>query len=108
LKILIIGATRGIGRCLTDQAVEMGAQVTVLVRDASRFPDPRPNLFVVRGDILDRSSVEETVKSQEAVCIVIGIPPTRKPVHVFSEGTRNVVDAMNKFWFNGTIDLPAT
>jgi putative NADH-flavin reductase len=96
LKILIIGATRGIGRCLTDQAVEMGEQVTVLVRDASQLHDPRPNLFVVRGDILDRSCVEETMKSQEAVCIVIGIPPTRKPVHVFSEGTRNVVDAMNK------------
>ena len=97
MKILIIGATRGIGRCFADQAVEMGEQVTVLVRDVSQFPDPRPNLRVIRGDILDQSSVEEAVRGQEGVCIVIGIPPTRKPVTVFSEGTRNVLDAMKKY-----------
>jgi putative NADH-flavin reductase len=97
MKILIIGATRGIGRCLADQAVETGEQVTVLVRDASRFPDPRPNLRVIRGDVLDQSSVEKAVSGQEVVCIVIGIPPTRKPVTVFSQGSRNVLDAMKKY-----------
>lgn len=96
MKVLIIGATRGIGRCLADQGVEAGEQVTVLVRDPSRFPDPRPNLRVIRGDILDPAAVEESVKGQDAVCIVIGIPPTRKPVNVFSQGARNVLDAMKK------------
>jgi uncharacterized protein YbjT (DUF2867 family) len=66
------------------------------VRDPSQFPDPRANLRVIRGDILDQSSVEEAVKGQEAVCIVIGIPPTRKPVYVFSQGSRNVLDAMKR------------
>jgi len=96
MKIVIIGATRGIGRCLADQAVKAGEEVTVLVRDPSRFPEERPNLRVIRGDILDPSSVEEAVKGQEAVCIVIGIPPTRKPVNVFSQGTGNVLSAMKK------------
>jgi putative NADH-flavin reductase len=94
MKVLIIGAARGIGRCLADQAVEASEQVTVLVRDPSRCSDPRPNLHVIRGDILDPCSVEEAVKGQEAVCIVIGIPPTRKPVNVFSQGARNVLAAM--------------
>jgi putative NADH-flavin reductase len=31
MKILIISATRGVGRYLADQAVEMGEQVTVIV-----------------------------------------------------------------------------
>lgn len=97
MKILIIGATRGIGRYLADQAVETGEQVTVLVRDASRFPDPRPNLCVIHGDILDQAKVEKAVSGQESVCIVIGIPPTRNPVTVFSQGTRNVLDAMKKY-----------
>ena len=100
MKVLIIGATRGIGRCLMDQAVEAGEQVTVLVRDPSRFSGPRPNLRVILGDILDPSSVDEVVKGQEAVCIVIGIPPTRKPVNVFSQGALNVVDAMKKSGVN--------
>jgi uncharacterized protein YbjT (DUF2867 family) len=55
---------------------------------------------VVRGNILDPSSVEEAVKGQEAVCIVIGIPPTRKPVNVFSQGARNVLDVMIKHRVN--------
>lgn len=96
MKLLVIGATRGIGRSLADQAAEAGEDVTVLVRDPSRFPSPRPNRQVIRGDILDPSSVEAAVRGQEAVCIVIGIPPTRKPVTVFSQGTRNVLDAMKK------------
>jgi len=98
--VLIIGVTRGIGRCLADRAVEAGEQVTVLVRDPSRFSHPPPNLRVVRGDILDPSSVEEAVQGQEAVCIVIGIPPTRKPVNVFSQGARNVLDAMKRHRVN--------
>jgi putative NADH-flavin reductase len=100
MKILVIGATRGIGRCLAEQAVEAHDEVTVLVRDPLRIPDRHPNLRVIRGDILDRSSVEQAVKGQEAVCIVVGIPPTRKPVHVFSEGARTVVDAMKIFGVN--------
>lgn len=96
MKLLIIGATRGIGRCLAEQAVEAGEQVTVLVRDPACFSDPRPNLRVIRGDILNLSTVEEAVMGQEAVCIVIGIPPTRKPVDVLSQGTRNVLGAMKK------------
>jgi putative NADH-flavin reductase len=55
---------------------------------------------VILGDILDPSSVDEVVKGQEAVCIVIGIPPTRKPVNVFSQGALNVVDAMKKSGVN--------
>ncbi len=95
MKILVIG-TRGIGRCLVDQAVAAGEQVTVLVRDESRFPVPGPDLRVISGDILDAVKVREAVDGQDAVCIIIGIPPTRNPVTVFSEGTRNVLDMMKK------------
>lgn len=94
MKILIIG-TRGIGGCLAKQAVDEGDDVTVLVRK-SRFSSPPSNLKVIKGDILDQLSVEEAVKGQEAVCIVIGIPPTRKSVDVFSQGTQIVLNAMKK------------
>jgi len=52
---------------------------------------------VTFGDILDQAKVGKAVSGQESVCIVIGIPPTRNPVTVFSQGTRNVLDAMNKY-----------
>jgi putative NADH-flavin reductase len=54
------------------------------------------HLNVVKGDILNASVLEQTVNGQDAVCITIGIKPTRKPVSVYSEGTKTVIEAMKK------------
>ena len=94
MKLLVIGATRGIGRCLVDLALNEGHVVTALVRDPGRLNMSRDRLCVIEGDILDRESVDRAIEDQNAVCITIGIRPTRKPVTVFSEGTENVIDAM--------------
>jgi putative NADH-flavin reductase len=53
-------------------------------------------LKVIQGDILDPSYVADTIAGQDAICICIGIPPTRKPVDVFSRGTQNVLDAIGR------------
>jgi len=94
MKLLVIGATRGIGRHLVVQAVDENHKVRVLVREPSRLPDGHGWMDVVKGDIRDRAAVERAVKNQQAVCITIGVKPTRKPVTVFSEGTKNVIEAM--------------
>lgn len=95
MKMLIIGATRGIGARLLEQALAQGHSVTVLARDPGAIP-MRENLRVVPGSILDSSSVATAVQGQDAVCITIGLPPTRKPVFVFSEGAKNVISAMKR------------
>ena len=94
MKLLVIGATRGIGRSLVEQGLAEGHAVTVLVRDPGRLTADHERLNVIKGDIRDTAAVGRAVKDQEAVCITIGIAPTRKPVSVFSEGARNVVAAM--------------
>ena len=95
MKLLVIGATRGIGRNLVEQALDEGHSVRVLVRDAERLPARHDRLDVVKGDIRDKEAVRHAVANQDAVCITIGINPTRKSVSVFSEGTQNVIDAMS-------------
>lgn len=94
MKFLVIGATRGIGRCLVEQALDEGHNVTALVRDPGRLSASHDRLVVLKGDIRDTKAVYRAVENQQAVCIAIGINPTRKPVYVFSEGTQNVIDAM--------------
>ena len=96
MNILIIGATRGIGLQLLEQALLAGHRVTALVRDPQKLSKEDAELKVVKGDILDLSAVEQAVAGQEAVCCCIGIGPTRKPVAVFSQGTQNVLQAMEK------------
>ena len=94
MKLLVIGATRGIGRCLVEHALEEGHEVTALVRKPDALDLQSDKLAVVKGDILDANSVNQALGGQDAVCTAIGIGPTRKPVMVFSEGIRIVIAAM--------------
>jgi putative NADH-flavin reductase len=96
MKLLVIGATRGIGLDVVQQALEAGHEVTALARNPQSFQRQHERLKVVKGDILDKGSIGQAVEGQDAVCVTIGIKATRKPVSIFSEGTRTVVEAMKK------------
>lgn len=96
MKILIIGATRGIGLRLVEQALAQEHRVTALVRDPKRLTRQHERLKVLKGDILDARSVAVATEGQDAVCCTIGIRPTVKPVNVFSEGTKNILEAMKQ------------
>ena len=94
MKLLVIGATRGIGRRLVELALDECHTVRALVRDPGRLPVSQDRLSVIKGDIRDREAVNRAVEDQDAVCITIGINPTRKPVTVFSEGAKTVIEAL--------------
>jgi len=96
MNILIVGATRGIGRQLLDQALSSGHGVTALVRDPRRLAIQHERLRVIKGDILDAESVARAMAGQDTVCCTIGIKVPWPPVMVFSEGTRNLLQAMKK------------
>jgi putative NADH-flavin reductase len=96
MKLLIIGATRGLGFILHEQALQVGHAVTTLVRNPQKMPKQHAGLKVIQGDILDPESVQRAMAAQEAVCVTIGSGITWKPVTVFSQGTRNVLEAMRR------------
>lgn len=96
MNLLIIGATRGIGLQLVDQALRAGNEVTALVRHPEKLPGPREHLRVIKGDILDMTSVRQAMAGQEAVCLTVGVGVTFKHVTVFSTGTQNVLAAMGE------------
>jgi putative NADH-flavin reductase len=96
MNLLIIGATRGIGFQLLEQALQAEHVITALVRDPQKMPKQHDRLRVVQGDILDLERVQRAMAEQEAVCVTIGIGITWKPVTVFSQGTRNVLEAMRR------------
>jgi putative NADH-flavin reductase len=96
MNLLIIGATRGIGFQLLEQALQVGHAVTALVRDSQKMSSHHGGLRVVQGDILNLESVQKAMAEQEAVCVTIGIGITWKPVALFSVGTSNVLEAMRR------------
>ncbi len=96
MKIAIIGASRGIGYELLKTALEESHDVTALVRNPVKLPISNSRLKIVKGDILDPASTAAVTAEQDAVCVCVGIPPTLKPVNVFSRGTELILAAMGR------------
>ena len=96
MRLLIIGATGGTGQQLVTQALDRGHQVTALARRPDRVEQRHERLNVVRGDVLDYASVEDAVRGQNAVFSALGHKRWIGPSHILSEGTRNVIRAMEK------------
>jgi putative NADH-flavin reductase len=47
--------------------------------------------------VFDLPSVEQAVAGQDAVLSTLGVPFTRKPITVYSEGIAHIVQAMNRY-----------
>jgi putative NADH-flavin reductase len=96
MKILIIGATRGIGKALLETALKRTFEVTVLARKPEKRILSHPQLRVVKGDALVAESIEAAANRQDAVCSCIGVPITFKPVDLFSKAAHNILAAVKK------------
>lgn len=96
MKILIIGATQGVGKALLETSLEENHDVTVLARQPEKIQISHPRLRVVKGDVLDAKSIETVAEGQEAICSCIGVPITFKPVDLFSKGARNILVALRQ------------
>ena len=94
LRVLIIGATGGTGRQLVQQALDLGHQVTALVRNPARLKVEHPNLKVMKGNVLDYTSVAAAMPGQSAVVCALGHKVWFYPTRILSEGTRNILRAM--------------
>lgn len=94
LRLLIIGATGGTGRQLVAQALDLGHEVTAFVRNRSALNLDNPNLRVVEGDVMDYESVAAAAANQDAVLSALGHKRYFYPTRILSEGTRNLIKAM--------------
>ena len=69
MNLLIIGATRGIGYQLLEQALQAGHVVTALVRNPQKMPKQHDRLKLIQGDIRDLEAVQKAIIGQEAVML---------------------------------------
>lgn len=71
MKIVIFGATGGIGLELLKQALAARHEVTAFARNPSKLPT-EPNVRVFAGDALDADAVGKAIAGQEAVISALG------------------------------------
>jgi putative NADH-flavin reductase len=95
-RVLIIGASKGIGLETTRQALEAGHRVRAFARSAADIGISDPKLEKVRGNALRESDVIAAVTGMNAVIQVLGVGlgDLFLPVHLFSDATRLLLAAM--------------
>ena len=99
MKILVVGATGATGRLLTEQLLNRGHQVKVIVRSPQKLPEAVQNharLTVVQAAVLELSDaqLEQHVAGCDAVASCLGHNMTLKGI--YGQPRRLVVDATRR------------
>ena len=96
MKIFIVGGTGGTGRQVIEQALLENHLVTALVRNPVKLKIDHPNLKVIKGNILEPGTFEQAIKENEVVISALGHKRFFIKTNILSEGTKNIVNAMEK------------
>jgi uncharacterized protein YbjT (DUF2867 family) len=97
-KVLIIGASRGIGLETVKATLLAGHSVRALARSAASIPIQNPALEKVPGSALDSSTIRGALEGVDAVVQTLGVDMAPRSIFertiLFSQSTRILVDAM--------------
>jgi putative NADH-flavin reductase/heme-degrading monooxygenase HmoA len=119
MKLVVLGATGGIGIEIVKQAVERGHSVTALVRAPERLEAFRDRITIVSGDLLNKAELAKVFKGQDAVLSSFGprdprgsgrlLQPfaTGLTSAMLQSGTRRVIVVSVAFLFKDMIIPPA-
>ena len=99
-KVLIIGASRGIGLETVKAGLDAGHSVRALARSARRIRLEHPKLEKIAGDALETATVKRALSGVDVVTQSLGIAAgpeiILKPTRLFSKATRVLVTAMEE------------
>ena len=94
MKIAVVGATGRTGGQVVEQALARGDDVIALARHPEALLQHGPDVAVAVADVLDRAAVAGALAGADAVVSALGIGASRQPTTVYSEGTANILHAM--------------
>lgn len=94
MKLIIFGATGTIGNYIVEQSLDKGYQVSAFSRNKNNLNKfNHSNLNKIEGDVFNPMDVQNAIKGQDVVIIVLGSGKSRNSV-VRSKGTQNIIEAM--------------
>ena len=115
MHIVIFGATGATGRCLVEQALDQGYDVTAFARNPLALTLRHDRLSIVRGDVFQSATVREAIANQDVVLCAIGghdrlrvaLSGHPRSPGLCTIGTRNIIEAMRSLGVSRLICLSA-
>lgn len=107
MNIVVFGASGYCGKAILAEALVQGHTVTAFTRNRNNLPVPQDRLNGIEGDVLDRESVRQALRGQDAViqCLGIGGQGNGQPTTFVSEATRLLVEEMESLAIKRLIAL---
>lgn len=106
MKIVIFGASGRTGQHLLTQALESGHAVTAFARTPGKISTNHDRLRIVQGDIHHPAEVDLAIQGQDVVLCALGMNKG-EPATALAEGTRNIIQAMQKHGVRRIINVSA-
>ena len=98
MKLLLLGATGGIGIELVRQAIERGHTVTAFVRSQQALSPFAGGISVVNGDLLNAAQLQQAMSGHDAVLSAFGprLPIAKSDAHLLRDFAATLVTAMQQ------------
>lgn len=99
MKIVVFGASGGVGQEVVRQALAANHEVTAFVRDPAKLSLQHPHMTTVQGDGLDEKAVSHAIQGHDAVVCCVGNKGMGATT-LMSDIMRNIISGMSKHGVN--------
>lgn len=103
MKIVIFGASGGIGKFATKHALNQGYEVVAYLRHPQKLGIQHKNLQVVQGELNDYEKIRNAMDGCQAIIWCVGVSSRVKGMP-YLEGHTNLIRAMNEQGITRVID----
>lgn len=94
MRVAVAGSTGHTGKQVVSQALARSHQAIAVARHPNTVAGQHAGVVSVAGDVLDQNSMIRALADAEAVVSALGIGASREPTVVYSQGTANILRAM--------------
>ena len=105
MKIIIFGATGGIGHHAVRHALEKGYEVVAYVRSPQKMTMEHPQLTIAKGVLTDYEAMRDAMRGCDAVVWTVGVSMDRHYEGMPSlDGHKLLIKAMNELGIKRLVD----
>ena len=115
MRILLLGATKGLGKEILKEAIGLGFEINCLVRNAKKFPIEQNNIRVFEGDATSSIDLENAVQDSKIIISTLNV--MRKNLfpwsnitndkNTISKSSKNIIDISKRKKIKHLISISA-